>query len=95
MYLDVFIVILQKNGISGELLLVLKYFLKPRKQQVVLNGQHSPWRNVNAGAPQGAIMGLLFLVYCNDLSNGIESNPIIQSFFLMTLLSFLLIHDVN
>ena len=32
---------LQENGISGKLLLLLKEFLKSRKQRVVLNGQHS------------------------------------------------------
>ena len=31
---------LQENGISGKLLLLLKDFLKSRKQRVVLNGQH-------------------------------------------------------
>ena len=42
----------QKNGISGKLLLFLKDFLKSRKQQVVLNGQHSSWRDVSAGVPK-------------------------------------------
>ena len=32
---------LQGNGISGKLVLLLKDFLKSRKQRVVLNGQHS------------------------------------------------------
>ena len=42
----------EKNVISGKLLLILKYFLKSRKQRVVLNGQHSSWRDVNAGVPK-------------------------------------------
>ena len=67
---------LQENDISGKLLLLLKDFLKSRKQRVVLNGQHSSWGDVNAGVPQGLILGpLLILVYVNDLPNGLKSNP--------------------
>ena len=84
---------LQENGISGKLLLLLKDFLKSRKQRVVLNGQHSSWRDVNAGVPQGSILGpLLFLVYINDLSNGLKSNP---KLFADDTSLFSVIHDVN
>ena len=67
---------LKQNGVAGNLLKTLADFLKDRKQRVVLNGQNSTWVNVEAGVPQGSILGpLLFLIYINDLSENLVSNP--------------------
>ena len=56
------------NGISGNLLNLLKDFLQYRKQRVLLlNGQNSSWKGITSGAPQGSILGpLLFMIYIND-----------------------------
>ena len=66
---------LKSMGISGELYNLLENYLSGRFQRVVLNGQTSSWRPVLAGVPQGSILGpLIFLVYINDLPDGLKSN---------------------
>ena len=53
---------------------ILNDFLTHRKYRVVLNGQSLSWVDIRAGVPQGSILGpFLFLIYVNDLPNGIKS----------------------
>ena len=59
---------LKQNGVSGCLLKLLENYLQNRKQRVSLNGSLSEYSEIEAGVPQGSILGpLLFLVYINDL----------------------------
>ena len=66
---------LQRNGIEGQLFQLFKSYLSNRKQRVVFNGFESEWGLIEDGVPQGSVLGpLLFLIYINDLENGISSN---------------------
>ena len=71
----------------------LRDFLGKRKQKVLLNSQVSTWASVNAGVPQGFILGrLFFLISISDLSSNLLSN--VKLFADDTSL-YSAIHDIN
>ena len=78
----------QKHGVEGDLLLILKNYLKNRKQRVVLNGQTFEWRKINSGVPKGSALGPLL----NDLLDGIT---LICKIFANDTSLFLKAQDIN
>ena len=61
-------------GLNGSLLKLMENYLADHQQRVALNDQTSSWKNILAGILQGSVLlPLLFLIYVNDILNGIES----------------------
>ena len=62
----VFFTSLKSYGISGQIFSLISSFLSNRRLQVFLDGKSSQEYLVNAGVPQGSILGpKLFLPYIN------------------------------
>ena len=60
---------------NGNLLELIKSFLRDRVQRVTFNGTISDWECIRAGEPQGSILGsLFFLIYINDLATDLKLN---------------------
>ena len=59
---------------EGNFLRLLENYLDNQKQRVTLDGQYSSWKIILSGVPQGSVLvPLLFLIYINDLQNGLNS----------------------
>ncbi len=64
---------LEKYGIRGSLLNWLTDYISNRSQSVFVNGALSKPRYLQAGVPQGSVLGpFLFLVYVNDIADELD-----------------------
>ena len=68
---------IRNNGLNNNLLVWFKSFLHHRYQEVTILVSTSSPSTVTSSVPQGCILGpVLFLLYVNDLADGISSSSI-------------------
>ena len=78
---------LKSYGISGQVFGLISSFLSNRRLRVVLDGKSSHLHPVNAGVPQGSILGpTLSLLYINDFPGDVICNIAINPLYYSLLL---------
>ena len=66
---------LKSHGKGNSIINWIEQSLTDRRQRVVVDGEVSTWKSVLSGMPHGSVLGpILFLVYINDLEEGVTGN---------------------
>ena len=64
---------LKSHGLGISKIYWIEQWLTDRRQRVVVDGEVSNWKCVLNGVPQGSVLGpILFLIYINDLEQGLK-----------------------
>ena len=66
---------LKSHGMGVNIVTWIQNWLNDRKQRVSVEGETSEWTALHSGVPPGSVLGpLLFLMYIDDLEDGVASN---------------------
>ena len=65
---------LKAHGTDNDVINLVETWLTLRRQRVIVDSEISNWKSVLNGVPQGSVVcPILFLIYANDLEDGISS----------------------
>ena len=65
---------LKSHGLGFSIINWIEQWLTDGTQRVVVDGEVSNWKFDMSGVPHGSVLGsILFLIYTNDLEEGITS----------------------